>query len=232
MILSPSPRHPEPDELPPPPRDEPVLESEFYVGPAELLGDEPDKALGGPLDETSALLEPPPLCGLPRRFGIRGMLIMMTLAALLMGLLRGCHASGSVYFIVVTFLTGTLAGQVLLFCGRSPIKAGMWTGGVLLPALSLALAIYWNAASQNDRDAGAFVMACVCMCAGLAPVGAVFGAVSGTAAGGLMIAEEISSRSPAACPRSCWRRSKTPTPTCSSAGSPARSSAAAGRATS
>jgi hypothetical protein len=177
-----------------------LMDDDLVEEPDEPEADEPlqpperdEPALDDPLDEASAPLEPPPLCGLPRRFGIRGMLIMMTLAAFLMGLLRGCGASGSVYFMVITFVTGTLVGQVLLFQGRSPMKAAMWTGGVLLPGLSLALLLFWNAAAQTTQSAqGAFVMGCLCMCAGLAPVGAILGAVSGTVAGGLyLIAEEV-----------------------------------------
>jgi hypothetical protein len=148
-----------------------------------------------PLDEMSTPLDPPPMCGLPRRFSVSGMLIVMTLAALLMGFLRQCHASGSVYFIIVTFVVGTLAAQVMLFRGRSPTKASVCAGALLLPLEMLAVVICWqfqSPASDMYNKPHQFFIACLCGCAALVPLGAVLGAVAGTVGGGLyLLSEEI-----------------------------------------
>ena len=121
------------------------------------------------------------------------MLIVTTLAALLMSLLRGCGAGPAVYFMIITFLAGAMAGQVLLFRGRGPIKAAMWTGAVLLPAQTVVLLLWW----QSRRPAapeqlGASLPGYLCLCVALAPVGAIFGAVAGTVGGGLyLFVEEV-----------------------------------------
>jgi hypothetical protein len=145
------------------------------------------------LDEVSTPLDAPPLCGLPRRFSMRGLLIIMTLAALLMGFLRTCGASASVYFMVVTFVIGTLAAQVVLFRGLSPAKASMWAGGLLLPLETLAVVLYWYPYSQVRPEAiESLIVGCVCMSAVLVPVGAILGAVAGMLGGGLyLLSEEL-----------------------------------------
>ena len=96
------------------------------------------------LDDETTPLEAPPSFGLPRRFGIRGLLVATTWAAPMMGIMRACGADGNAYFMVTTFVAGVLAAQVLLFRGRKPLAASAWCGAFLLPAQTLALNLYWN----------------------------------------------------------------------------------------
>ncbi len=143
------------------------------------------------LDEESTPLEPPPTFGMPRRFGIRGLLIVTTWAAMLMGGLRACRVDPSVYFFVITFVAGVFAAQVLLFQGRSPIEASAWCGAFLLPAETLAVNLYWNAhnvfAAPTEPLAAA---AAGCAC--LIPAGIILGAVAGAIGGGLYFLSEES----------------------------------------
>jgi hypothetical protein len=140
------------------------------------------KSIRERLDEESLPVEAPPTFGLPRRFGIRGMLVTTTWAALLMGGLRACGANGTVFFMVTMFIAGVLAAQVLLFQGRSPIKASAWTGAFLLPALTLVLFLYWEWHSILDQPTGA-VLGGAAFCAVLMPAGIVLGAVTGAVGG-------------------------------------------------
>jgi hypothetical protein len=143
------------------------------------------------LDEESRPFEAPPTFGLPRRFGIRGMLVTTTWAALLMGILRACGAAPTVFVMVITFVAGVLAAQVLLFQGRSPIKASAWSGAFLLPALTLALQLYWNS-QWIFTNLGESLIGGAAFCAALVPAGIVLGAVAGAIGGWLYyIGDEI-----------------------------------------
>ncbi len=63
------------------------------------------------IDEASTPLESPPLRGLPRQFGMRGLLIAVTWAAVLMGILRMLKAEPNFFFVAVTFVAGTMIAQ-------------------------------------------------------------------------------------------------------------------------
>ena len=92
-------------------------------------------------DETETPLESPPANYLPRQFGTRGLLILVTWAAVLMGCLKALGATPTIFFLVLTFVAGVLIAQVLLFGGRRPLAASMWAGAVLLPA-ELLVAVF------------------------------------------------------------------------------------------
>ena len=144
------------------------------------------QSLAERLDEASTALEAPPTYGLPRRFGIRGMLIATTWAAVLMGCLRACGASPPVYFVVLTFIAGTLAAQVILFEGRNPGKASMWVGAFLLPLEAFVVASWqWDGRPHYPRFLEELAWICAAMFAYCVPGGIILGAVSG-AIGGLL----------------------------------------------
>ena len=141
------------------------------------------------LDEVSTPLDMPPLFGLPRRFSIRGLLIVTTWAAVLLGSLRASGANPSVYFMVMTFLAGTLASQVLLFRGRRPIEASMWAGACVLPAETLALVVYWRSQDVFGRT-NEFILSCALSCACLVPAGIILGALAGAIGGVLYLGSD------------------------------------------
>jgi hypothetical protein len=128
------------------------------------------------IDEASLPLEAPPRYGLPRRFGVRGPLIAVTWAALLMGGLRAMGATPDLFFIVLTFVAGMLAAQVLLFGGRDPLTASMAAGALLLPTASLIASVL------RHEDLGP-VYRYFDEVATLVPFGVVLGATAGPLCG-------------------------------------------------
>jgi hypothetical protein len=134
------------------------------------------------LDEESLPLEAPPTFGLPRRFGIRGMLVTTTWAALLMGILRACGADALTFSMVTMFVAGVLAAQVLLFQGRHSIKSSAWAGAFLLPAQTIAAQLYWNWHLFLTRPDQSVTLGAM-LCSALMPVGIVLGAITGAIGG-------------------------------------------------
>ena len=139
------------------------------------------------IDEASTPLEAPPSFGLPRRFGIRGLLIVVTWAAVLMGGLKALGASPATFFLVLTFVAGVLVAQVLLFGGRKPQAASMWAGAILLPAevLVVSFATFYDL-NFPYRLVQEFAMGCIC----LVPAGIVLGAVVGPGCGAIYALSE------------------------------------------
>jgi hypothetical protein len=143
------------------------------------------------LDEESTPLAVPPGFGLPRRFGIRGMLIATTWAAVLMGGLRACGARPERYFLVLTFTAGVMAAQVLLFRGRRPFRAAMFAGAFLLPAEMLAVALTDPSSWLTmQRPFYFLVVEGAFSCAFYVCAGILFGAVAGAVGGWLYYMSE------------------------------------------
>jgi hypothetical protein len=141
------------------------------------------------LDEHTFPLEAPPVFGLPRQFGVRGLLIATTWAAVLLSYLRVRGVEASVYFMALTFLSGTLAAQALLFQGQRPIRASAWAGAILLPILTLAANLLWPSKSHPSHlDESIFYFATQCAC--LVPAGIVLGAIVGAVAGAIYSGSE------------------------------------------
>lgn len=136
-------------------------------------------ALSERIDEASTPLEAPPLNGLPRRFGIRELLIAVSWASALMGALRALQATPTAFFMVLTFVSGVLIAQALLFSGRDPIKASMWAGAFLLPSVTLIVAVLQSRQGHSFEPLFAMATGCVC----LVPAGIVLGAAAGQICG-------------------------------------------------
>jgi hypothetical protein len=159
-----------------------LFEATFFLGTCFLdwlrrprLRAATSRSLSERIDEVSTPLEWPPSFCLPRRFGIRGLLIVVTWAAMLMGCLRALKAEPSVYFVVLTFVAGVLAAQVLLFRGRDPLKSSMWGGAFLLPAALFVVECIVYFQSPYFYGMAAFAGGCIC----LVPAGILLGAVVG-----------------------------------------------------
>ena len=73
----------------------------------------------------------------PRRFGVGGMLLLVTLYGLVFSLLRVTEADALAYLLIAGFLTMIAAGQMLLFGGKKPRLASFLTGGACGCALAL-----------------------------------------------------------------------------------------------
>jgi hypothetical protein len=161
-----------------------LFETAFFLGSCFLhwlrrsrLPSTTAHSLSDRIDEASTPLEAPPSYGLPRRFGIRGLLIAVTWASVLMGCLRSWGATPGIFFVVLTFVTGVLIAQVLLFRGRDPLTASMWAGSFLLPCelFVLGWANYREEVNFFNQVVGPFAMGCIC----LVPAGIILGGLAG-----------------------------------------------------
>jgi hypothetical protein len=130
-------------------------------------------------------LERPPSNFLPRRFGVRGMLVLVTLASFLMALMQALRVPAGPFLAVIVFVAGVLSGQVLLFRGRKPLAASAWVGGVLLPVegiLAAFMSHLWRNGGLPDlwRLIGDNLVGSICT----VPAGIALGTVVGVFAGG------------------------------------------------
>ena len=132
------------------------------------------------IEETETPLESPPANYLPRQFGTRGLLILVTWAAVLMGCLRALGATPTVFFLVLTFVAGVLIAQVLLFGGRRPQAASMWAGAFLLPSGLLVVGVLLLEPPFSRWIVPTLVFG---SCGVLVPVGIVLGAIVGPICG-------------------------------------------------
>jgi hypothetical protein len=76
--------------------------------------------------------------GVPRRFAVGTLLVIVTMYSVLFALLTSLGASPVVFGIVAIFFTGVGVGQVVFFKGARPRDASYLTGILLCPAMLLA----------------------------------------------------------------------------------------------
>jgi hypothetical protein len=137
------------------------------------------------LDDDVTPLEMPPSYFLPRRFGVRGMLVLVTLASVLMAFMQAVRVPAGVFLSVVVFVAGVLGGQVLLFRGRKPQTASAWVGAFLLPGEAIVATVMSHLVNNGDTGDIPWLIArnlggCICT----VPAGIVLGTVTGIIAGG------------------------------------------------
>ncbi len=126
-----------------------------------------------------------PAVGVPRRFGVFLMMLMVTLYAVLFSVLRWLQASNLVFGLLALLFTGIGIGQAVLFGGRYPRSASIWIGSILVP-IEVCVFIM----NKNDfLYVGAFsgMMAFVCLLLAFLlsiPFGALFGYLFGTVTAG------------------------------------------------
>jgi RimJ/RimL family protein N-acetyltransferase len=89
--------------------------------------------------------------GVPRRFGVGVLLILMTFFAVLFAPLRCLDYGPKVGAVVGVLFVGVAAGQALLFRGRKPREASLLVGAVLFPLEMLALAVYEQVTDEFSR---------------------------------------------------------------------------------
>ena len=86
---------------------------------------------------------------MPRRFGIFIMMLMVTFYAVLFSVLKVLHASDSIFVFIALLFTGIGVGQAVLFDGRYPRAASIWTGMVVVPLETLAFCIFFQKGLGN-----------------------------------------------------------------------------------
>jgi hypothetical protein len=80
-----------------------------------------------------------PAVGVPRRFGVGVLMIMMAMFAVLFAVMRTLSAPPEVSIIIAVLVTGVGLGQVLLYGGKYPRAASIWAGAILFPVEIFAL---------------------------------------------------------------------------------------------
>jgi hypothetical protein len=94
------------------------------------------------------LKSPRPAVGVPRRFGVGTMMILMTAFIVLFGILKTAGVDPIIFAAVSLFIGGVAVCQVLLFKGGDPRKAsffgGLITAGVLAVVAALVTAFVYR----------------------------------------------------------------------------------------
>ncbi len=129
-----------------------------------------------------------PAIGVPRRFGVFLMMLMVTLYAILFSFLRTLHASNTIFALLAVLFTGIGIGQAVLFGGRYPRAASIWIGAVMAP---IEIIIYCCLENHFGQLSGSeFVAAAIVLVIAGIPLGAIFGYLFGTlTAGGFYLVD-------------------------------------------
>jgi hypothetical protein len=77
--------------------------------------------------------------GVPRRFGVAVLMLLVTMYAVLFSVMTLMDAHPIVFIVIAVLFTGTGLGQMLLFEGKYPRAASVWVGACLLPLEILVL---------------------------------------------------------------------------------------------
>ncbi len=128
--------------------------------------------------------------GVPRRFGMAVVLLIMAMYALLFMTLKLLGADPLTFTVVAILFTGIGLGQMLLFGGRNPRAASVWTGAVLLP-LEIAGVLLYSAAAAGPFAWPEVVSGLICAAVAGAPFGAAAGYLAGVLAAGVFLLIEM-----------------------------------------
>lgn len=105
----------------------------------------------GPSDVYPIEAPGPRAVGVPRRFGVGVLLILVTFFAVLFAFLSSFDYGPKVFAVVGVLFVGVAAGQSLLFGGEKPREASIVVGIILFPLELLGLAVYEQMTGQFGR---------------------------------------------------------------------------------
>ena len=132
-----------------------------------------------------------PAAGVPRRFGVGVLMLLMTMFAVLFSVLRSFHADVGVFALFSTMFAAVAIGQMLLFSGRYPRAASIWVGGCFFPLQLLAvlplvvLGKPWTGFQLSREWLGLLVHWAVSLLVTV-PIGVVIGYLVGDLVGGVV----------------------------------------------
>jgi hypothetical protein len=122
-----------------------------------------------------------PTYHVPKRFGMSAMLGITTALALLFGLLRRLGAPEIVYLFFGSLAMVICIAQMRY--GDVPRQASVISGAVMLPVFLIAYAMFVPMPRMGEEFA--------CLVFGSLPVGALFGYLTGTCAGGVFLLMDL-----------------------------------------
>ena len=79
--------------------------------------------------------------GVPRRFGMAVVLLMVTMYAVLFSAMQSLNTHPAVFVVVAILVTGVGLGQILMYEGKHPRAASIWVGACLFPVEMLVVLI-------------------------------------------------------------------------------------------
>ncbi len=111
-------------------------------------------------------------------------MLLITMAALLFGLMKSLGAPAAVFAIVTVLFVGVATGQVLLFGGQRPREASVLVGACLFPVEILALLVYVWVSPLAGVGFSPLGLPC------LAVTGAILGYLAGTLTAGIFFVRQ------------------------------------------
>jgi hypothetical protein len=141
-----------------------------------------------------------PAAGVPRRFGIGVLMLLVAMYAVLFSAMSVMGASPAVFVPIAAFITIVGLGQVLLFRSRYPRAASIYSGAVALPLVMLAVIVVAVTVEPGPfRHWGPFLALLFAVVFAAIPLGAMFGYLAGgLTAGVFLLIEQWKNRHPAA----------------------------------
>jgi hypothetical protein len=128
-----------------------------------------------------------PAAGVPRRFGVGILMLLMTLAAVLFSILRSAGANPEVFTVIASMVTAVAIGQVFLFRGRYPRAASIWVGSCFFPLQAIALCLWFYLDTKaGPPSPGGLIVLFMALISSV-PIGAGFGYLCGGIVGGVFL---------------------------------------------
>jgi hypothetical protein len=121
-----------------------------------------------------------PAVGVPRRFGVFILMMMVTQYAVLFSILRWLRATDLLFGLLAILFTGIGIGQAVLFGGRYPRAASIWVGSILVPIEVCVWVMYQWGDLLNHKSVVILVaeLTAIFLCS--IPLGTIFGYLFGT----------------------------------------------------
>ena len=127
--------------------------------------------------------------GVPRRFGMSVMFLMMTMYAVLFAAMQALKFPPVVFSVIALMVTGVGFGQMVLFGGRYPRAASIWSGACLFPVVMNGALLWGGVFSGRSVFTSAALMVSATIPWVL--VGAVFGYLAGGLTAGVFLLIEM-----------------------------------------
>ena len=128
-----------------------------------------------------------PAVGMPRKFSMAVLMMMVTLFAVMFSILRWFDAWPVFYGIFGVLVFGVTLGQMILFGGRYPRAASIWSGAVLLPVEIGAISLFANLINVYHHNIFERVIVTLFYMLFTIPVGALFGYLAGGLTAGVVL---------------------------------------------